>query len=380
MINALAESYRIVLSRPVRSLLTALGVCVSVSSIMLVAILGISVRVMLDERLEAIGKLLIVVRPQGMDQMTRAECKTLNADYTINQLTTGAAEAQSSLTEISYGPRRYTTTIDAATPSAFTIRRWQLSGGRFYRQADDSTAVVVLGSTPAQSLFPAGTAVGKTVRIMGSSFKVIGVLKPRGRDPLGRDHDDVAFIPLTTSFALFNRRDINVIILAAKDTESVTAATQRIEKLLPHTSVNSVQDMAELGVTMTYVLNLLTVALAGISLLVGGVGVMVTLLASVTERMWEIGLKTSVGATPAAIALETVAEAIWIVLAGGLAGLLLGGVLAWLLCGYLEWPTVVPLSLILLSLLLLFAVSLLVSVYPAWRGLSVPPIEALRCG
>jgi putative ABC transport system permease protein len=292
------------------------------------------------------------------------------------------------------------TTITGVTAAHQIVNNLALASGSFISddQISGANMVVVLGSNLAQDLFGNGQAVGQTVRIEGQVLRVIGVLAEKGSSGFGSSVDDQAFVPITVAQQrLFGARTpdgngwrVSSITVAAKNSDEINTIQAQISALLRerhHLTADGSEDdfqtlnMDALLSSLTTITNLLTTflaAIAGISLLVGGIGIMNIMLVSVTERTREIGLRKAVGARPRDILLQFVVEALVVSLAGGVIGLLLGSAIAAIvtLSGLLT--ATVTLNAVLLAVGFSLAVGLFFGIYPAQRAAQLNPIQALR--
>jgi putative ABC transport system permease protein len=386
-----------------RALLTALGVAVGTAATTVVAVLGHGARDLLDGHLESVGKNMIVIRPgaqtaEGYSARTPLipdDVRRLRDDSMLRQFTTGTAEAQATLGLVTAGSLQATTTVDGVHYDAFRIRRWTLEAGRFLTRHDETAAasVCVLGHTVREKLFPrlpANSILGRSVSVGPLRLKVVGVLKARGKDPLGRDHDDELFIPLSLSRTRITQSSsLTVIITVAKDGDAITAAAQRVRKLLRDrrqlrpgepldVDVTTVQEMASVGVTTLLTMNVLTIVLSAVALGVGGIGVAATMLATVGERTREIGLRCGLGALPHDIRTTVIAEALFLTGGGGTVGLTAGIVLGSGITQALGWPFTLCHIYMSCSIVALLIVGLLAGAYPALRASRLDPIKALR--
>jgi putative ABC transport system permease protein len=385
-----------------RSALTCLGIVIGIMAVIAMVVAGNGARASLDERLESVGKNLILVRPGGRsnagvvlsnDSFTQEEVNALKEDHVLKRLVTGIAENQGYLAIVSTPTLSHHTSITGGVPEVFAVRRWQLEFGRFYTQNDLNKAapVCLLGQTVRQKLFPhRPNPVGERIRVGNLRLEVIGVLRGKGRAPTGADPDDQVFVPLTTlQEKIANQKRIDIITILAVNQETTPAAVERIKKVLREKrrlkpgvddtfEVSSVQEMAELAVTVARIFNILVVVIASISLVVGGIGIMNIMLVSVTERTREIGIRMAVGATPSDIRNQFLIEAVVLSLLGGLLGIVLGITVAITVTRLAGWPTLMSPFYIALAFGVSAAVGVFFGLYPAAKAARLDPIEALR--
>jgi putative ABC transport system permease protein len=292
-----------------------------------------------------------------------------------------------------FGALNWPTTIYGVSPSYLDIRQWELSDGIPFSEDDvrASAKVCLIGQTVVANLFPNGeNPVGKIIRFNNLPFQVIGVLVAKGQSSFGQDQDDVILAPYTT----VQKRILATIyfrtIYASAINESASdAATDEITTILRKThrlrtsdeNDFQVRTMAELITALSSTSNLLTIlltAIAGISLVIGGIGIMNIMYVSVTERTREIGLRMSIGARGIDILMQFLIEAIMISITGGLIGVALGITAAKLITIFLSWPTLVSESSIILSFAVCAFTGVFFGYYPAQKASRLDPIEALR--
>src|SRR4051794_22983062 len=342
-----------------RSLLTSLGIVIGTGAVIAMVSAAGGAREKLDERLENVGKGLILIRPGSRTQHgTLADIKPLtneDAAYIRRNLrghVNGVAEVQVTVRLLSTRIRNHSTMVTGTAPDMRTVRGWVVEQGRFLTEEDNKkqAAVVVLGATVKQKLFPElSDPTGQTIRIDHMSFRVIGVTGPKGRSPIGGDQDDQVFIPtLTLQRKLTGTENLAMIITAVGQLSQIEKTKEAINRLLRDRrrvkpgqedyDVSSVQEMAELAVILTRTMQILTGAIASISLLVGGIGIMNIMLVSVTERTREIGVRMAIGATPADVLIQFLIEAVILSLLGGFVGVSLGVGAAVGLAYLAQWP------------------------------------------
>jgi putative ABC transport system permease protein len=391
----------------VRSLLTMLGVIIGVASVVALLALGGGASNAITSQIQAIGTNVLTVMPgspddQGPGQGGVAQTLTLadaEAVAGLNLPVVGVAPQFSSSAQIIAPAADTNANIVGTTSDYQTINSLTLTSGTFVEQSHvrSSAPVIVLGSNLATDLFGSGQALGQTVRVKGQSLRVVGVLAPKGGSAFG-SADDQAFVPISTAQQrLFGGRTpdgngyrVSSITLSVINTEDVDSVQTRIQSLLRErhrlpTDGSSddfnLLNQAEFLSTLSTITSLLTAflaAVAGISLLVGGIGIMNIMLVSVSERTREIGLRKAVGARGRDILLQFVVEALVLSLVGGLIGLLIGSIiaLAVTLSGIMSAP--VTLNAVLLAVGFSMAVGLFFGIYPAQRAARLNPIDALR--
>lgn len=383
-----------------RSALTSLGIVIGIGAVIALVAAGDGARCKLDERLESIGKTMILIRAGvRTDQGAIADYTPLTAAdadairRALGRRLTGVAEVQMSHRLATTRHGSWPVMVVGSTPEVRAIRHWEAAQGRFYT-ADDvkkQAAVCLLGQTVRERLFPGdANPVGQTVRIDKTQFRVIGIAAAKGRSATGADQDDQVFVPLTTlQQRLAGEAKVNLILAAARDENSLTEACAAITQTMRDRhrlkagepadfDVSSVQELAGLAVVVTGTMTGLSAVIASISLLVGGIGIMNIMLASVAERTREIGLRMATGATGGAILAQFLLEAATLALLGGLVGVLLGLLAAGGLARALGWPLVVRPAVIGVTCGVSASVGLFFGFYPAWKASRLDPIEALR--
>ncbi|HSA78359.1 MAG TPA: ABC transporter permease, partial [Nitrospirota bacterium] len=297
--------------------------------------------------------------------------------------------------QVVYGHLNWSTGITGTTPGMLIVRDWELSSGRPFTQQDvkSATKVCLLGQSVVDNLFGDQNPVGQMIRIKNVPFTVIGVLAPKGQSPPGQDQDDTILIPVTTAQKkLFGTQFpgmVRIIMVKAKSAEDLSSAEKQIAELLRQRhhigqkqdndfTVRNLTQIMQAAEQSSKVMTLLLGAIASVSLLVGGIGIMNIMLVSVTERTREIGIRMAIGAKTWDIRLQFIIEALTLSLIGGVMGIIIGVSTAVILSSVSGWPTVVsPLSIIMA-----FSFSGLIGIffgfYPAYKASLLNPIDALR--
>jgi putative ABC transport system permease protein len=264
--------------------------------------------------------------------------------------------------------------------------------GAFFTDSDVRTAarVIVIGQTIADNMFPGMDAVGQTLRVSNLPFRVVGVMVRKGQDQGGRDQDDIAFAPYTTvqKKVLGNMR-VQIAYVSAITEDATYTAQSQISELLRQRhkltsnepddfTVRNMTDVAEAANETSKTMTILLACIAGVSLLVGGIGIMNIMLVSVTERTREIGIRMAIGARSSAVRSQFLIESIVLSLTGGTVGILLGVALSLAIPAMLGWPTLVSMMAIVGSVIFSVAVGVFFGYYPARKAAALDPIEALR--
>jgi putative ABC transport system permease protein len=272
------------------------------------------------------------------------------------------------------------------------IRLWQIESGEFFTESDVKSAgrVAVLGKTVADNLFAGTDPIGQTLRVRNLPFRVIGVLAPKGQSQFGQDQDDTVLIPYTTAQKkLLTITHVPMAMVSAVSADATFTAERQITELLRQRhrlaaneendfTVRNLTDIAEAANASSSIMTNLLASIAGVSLLVGGIGIMNIMLVSVTERTREIGVRMAIGARSGVIRRQFLIESITISLVGGIIGVLLGVAASIGISSMLEWPTLVSPASIFISVIFSALVGVTFGYYPARKAAALDPIEALR--
>ena len=404
MISAmLSEAWAAMGANRLRTFLTMLGMVIGVGAVILMLAVGQGAQQKVESSIASMGSNLFIIlsgsTTSGGARMGGGAAPTLTvADaQAIEELSMVSAAAPTSpgTAQLVYGPNNWSTVINGSTPSYLVVRDWQLSAGAPFSDSDvrSATQVALLGQTVVQNLFGEDNPVGKTIRIKNSPYVVLGVLAAKGQSLDGRDQDDTVLVPVTTAQRkLFGTRiggTVRYIMAQAESAEAMPRVEKSINELLRQRhhiregadddfTVRNLTAMANTAAETTQVMSLMLGAIASISLLVGGIGIMNIMLVSVTERTREIGIRMAIGARGKDILLQFLLEAIIISIVGCMIGVLLGvgGSMAVQILSGLE--VVVTLSSIIMSFCVAAAVGIFFGWYPARKASMLKPIDALR--
>jgi putative ABC transport system permease protein len=402
ILNLIRIAFKALQRNKLRAFLTMLGVIIGVAAVIAMVAIGQGSKQSIQSQLSSMGSNMITILPAsnvtGGARLGGSTVNTLTLDD-VKALQKQAANisfispAATSSGQSIFGAFNWPTTIYGVSPSYLDIRQWELTDGIPFSEDDvrASAKVCLIGQTVVANLFPNGeNPIGKIIRFNNLPFQVIGVLVAKGQSSFGQDQDDVILAPYTT----VQKRILATIyfrtIYASAINESASdAATDEITTILRKThrlrtsdeNDFQVRTMAELITALSSTSNLLTIlltAIAGISLVIGGIGIMNIMYVSVTERTREIGLRMSIGARGIDILMQFLIEAIMISITGGLIGVALGITAAKLITIFLSWPTLVSESSIILSFAVCAFTGVFFGYYPAQKASRLDPIEALR--
>jgi putative ABC transport system permease protein len=337
--------------------------------------------------------LIMVMPPRGprtANRLTMTDIQRLRAESSYLSAITG--EVRISGTNVVGGDSYWSTTIYGVEPDYITIKDWPVKSGEFFSAKDLSSRSknAVLGTTVAAQLFPDQDPIGKYIRIGTTPFTVTGLLASKGANAMGADQDDAVYVPLDTALnRLMVDGRINSIEMSAVSEDLMTAAQSEVDNILreSHKLASGVDDdftllnqsqIIQTASQTAQTLTALLAAIAGVSLIVGGIGIMNIMLVSVTERTREIGIRMSVGARRKDILLQFLSESVFLSLLGGIIGILLALVVAYGLKRFLNTPTLVDPSVIAASVGFAAAVGIFFGFYPARKAANLYPIDALR--
>lgn len=387
-----------------RSALTMLGIIIGVGAVIAMLAVGTGASKQIAEQISSMGSNLLIILPGAttaggvrMGAGTQPTLTLTDADAIQKDCpaVSDVAPVLNGIAQVVYGHQNWSTGVVGTTPNMLIVRDWTLVSGRSFTPQDvkSATKVCLLGQTVVENLFGSMDPVGQTIRIQKIPFTVIGVLSPKGQSAMGQDQDDTICVPVTTAQKKLFGTDfpgmVRIIMVKAKSTEDLTQAETEIYDLLRQRhhigqkqdndfTVRNLTQMMQTAEQSTRVMTLLLGAIASVSLLVGGIGIMNIMLVSVTERTKEIGIRMSVGAKTWDIRLQFIIEALTLSLAGGIIGIIIGISGARILSILAGWSTIVS----YLSILLAFGFSGLVGIffgfYPAYKASLLNPIDALR--
>ena len=402
-IAMLAESWRAIIANRMRSFLTMLGMIIGVAAVVLMLAVGQGAQSAIDATISSMGSNLFIVlsgaTTSGGQRMGlgTAPTLTMNDAAALAELPniTAAAPVQPGTAATVYAGNNWSTSITGITPDYLSVRNWVVASGFAFTDADvrGAARVALVGKTVADNLFGDENPIGKTMRIKQSPFIVVGVLESKGQSLDGRDQDDVVIVPITTAQRkLFGSQfpgSVKFIMVQGSSAETMPAVEKEMNILLrarhriandadADFSVRNLSAIAETSASATRIMSYVLGAIASISLIVGGIGIMNIMLVSVTERTREIGIRIAIGARHRDILLQFLLEAITISLIGCLIGVALGVGGAWAVQKLAGFPVLVTPDIVLLAFSVAAGVGIFFGFYPARRAALMNPIDALR--
>ncbi len=404
LLSAAKVAYRALRANKMRSALTMLGMIIGVAAVIAMVAVGAGANERIAAQIASIGSNLILVIPGsttsgglrsgfgGTPTLTMGDAKAIGKELSSVRY---AAAASRSAAPVVYGNQNWSTIIMGVTPEFLSIREWDLSSGRSFgpEEVDSSAKVAVLGQTVSENLFGSESPVGKIVRIKKVPFTVIGILSEKGQSMQGQDQDDTVLVPITSAqkklVGTTHIGTVGSILVQAVDSDSIKQAETQVTELIRQRhrigrgqdddfSVRNLSEMLSVAEASTRVMSLLLGAIASVSLLVGGIGIMNIMLVSVTERTREIGIRMAVGAREKDILLQFLIEAVVLALTGGAVGIMAGVGGSKLISYFADWSTIVLPSAILMAFGFSAAVGIFFGFYPARKASRLDPIEALR--
>jgi putative ABC transport system permease protein len=397
-------AFRALARNKTRAALTMLGIIIGVSAVIVMVSIGQGAQATVQAQIESMGTNLLFVSAgaqnvggvrggagadSGSSQLTVEDLEAIRREVPSVALVAPVVNSRSQLVA---GNQNWSTQVQGVSEQFPEIRKWGVQSGAFFTDADvrGAARVVVIGQTIADSLFPGQDAVGQTVRVSNMPFRVVGVMARKGQDPQGRDQDDTAFAPFTSvQKKLLGSARVQVAYVSAVSQDATYTAQTQITDLLRQRhklaagarddfTVRNMSDVAEAANETNSVMTMLLGSIAGVSLLVGGIGIMNIMLVSVTERTREIGIRMAIGARSSAVRTQFLIESIVLSLTGGATGIVLGVLVSVGVPLLLGWPTLVSTASVVGSVLFSAGVGIFFGYYPARKAAALDPIDALR--
>lgn len=399
----IGEALRALRMNRLRTGLTMLGMIIGVAAVVLMLSIGQGAQTKINQSIETMGSNLFIVLPgatsSGGLSFGSGSVKTLtiNDSIAIAELPSIRATGPviSGTAQLNYSARNWSAMITGTTPDYFSVGNWEIEEGTIFSESDvrSATRVAVLGSVTAEKLFGSVNPIGKTMRSANRPFLVVGVLAAKGQSLSGRDQDDNVLIPITTSERQITGNQfpgsIRYMMVQGESADIMDEAEIEITQLLRQRhrisdgmendfTVRNLTAIADVATGTAKILSIVLGAIASISLVVGGIGIMNIMLVSVTERTREIGIRMAIGANRRAILLQFLLEAMMICFMGGMIGVILGITGAWIVSQVVDMLIVITLGMIVLAFAFASAVGIFFGFYPARKAASLKPVEALR--
>ena len=394
-------AFRALRRNKMRSVLTALGIIIGVAAVIAMVGIGNGAKAQVEAQIASLGQNIIIVSSGSTTASGirtgwggAGTLKLEDADAIRREVTgvTNVSEEVISTTQVAAGNQNWFTRIFGESAEYFDLKQWPLEEGAAFTPQDVRSAnkVCVIGRTTATEIFGNDNPIGQILRIKNVPFIITGILTSRGFTTQGIDQDDIVVMPFTSAMKRVlggtTLRNINVQV---GDAKQMTPAQQEIIALLRQRhnirpghdddfTVRTQQEIAEAATATTAVMTILLGSIAGVSLVVGGIGIMNIMLVSVTERTREIGTRLAVGAHGSDILMQFLIEAVSLSSVGGIIGIVFGIGASKLLSVYAQWPTLISISSIVVAFLFSAAVGIFFGFYPARKAAALDPIEALR--
>jgi putative ABC transport system permease protein len=403
---ALRSALRALAANTLRSILTMLGIIIGVAAVITMIAVGQGATNRVQEQMKGLGSNIMLVLPGGVttggvrlgaqtgQALTEDDALAIAKDIPEVQV---AAPSMRTGAQVVAGNSNWSTSVLGTTNDYMEAREWPLSSGRGFEAAEmqGSAKVAIIGQTTAQQLFGEADPMDQVVRVKKIPVTIIGVLEKKGQNSMGQDQDDIIIVPIST---YRNRiqggsggklKRIGVVSVKVKEGQSMKAAEEGIKELLRQRlkvqpgadepfSIRNLTEILQAQEASSRVMTMLLAAVAGISLIIGGIGIMNIMLVSVTERTREIGLRMAVGARGKDILAQFLIEAVTLSLIGGAIGVLIGAVATWAVGKFAGWEVSMTVASIVLSTVFSAVVGVFFGFYPARRASKLLPIQALR--
>lgn len=400
-INILKIAIKALNNNKLRCFLTMLGIIIGVASVITMLAIGQGSKDSIKAQISEMGSNMIMIHPGNMQRggvrQSSDDMQSLQvSDYEALAELSGVAAISPSVNsggQLVFGNNNYPSTIYGITPEYLDIRKLKVAEGTMFTEHDIKTAakVCILGKTVVDNLFPNGEdPIGRVVLFGSIPLTVIGVLESKGTNSMGMDQDDVVLAPYTTVMKRILAIDyIQGIFASAVDEAETEATIDEITAMLrlrhkikegadDDFDIRSQQELSEMMNSTSDMMTILLACIAGISLLVGGIGIMNIMYVSVTERTREIGLRMSIGARGIDILSQFLIEAVIISVTGGIIGILLGFLASWLVTVIVNWPVSIQMYSVVLSFVVCTVTGVFFGWYPARKASNLDPIEAIR--
>jgi putative ABC transport system permease protein len=399
--NLLKVALKSILKSRMRSLLTALGIIIGVAAVVVMVAIGDGAQAQVEQQISALGSNLIIIFPGSstsggvrlgagsINRFTMEDVKKIEDECTLIKAVTPIVRTGG---QVIGGVGNWSTQVQGVATNYLDVRDWPLASGDFFTDKDmvSRAKVAVLGQTVAKQLFPNDDPIGQQIRIRNVPFKVIGVLTAKGQSSFGTDQDDIILAPATTVLdRLVGGIYISYIMASAVSTDEIDAAQTQLTTVMREAhhiypgqdddfTVRNQSELADAATQTSKILTILLASVAGVSLIVGGIGIMNIMLVSVTERTREIGIRLSVGARTTDVMVQFLTEAIVLSLAGGLIGILISFGIIFILNNYTTMAAVIDPKIIVIAVGFAGIIGIFFGFYPAKKAANLNPIDALR--
>jgi len=406
LLTALLSALRALGTNWLRSMLTMLGIIIGVAAVITMIAIGGGAQQRVEEQIKSLGTNIMLVLPgaqttggvrlgaQTGQTLTEEDARAIAADVPEVQ---AAAPSLRTGAQVVAANANWSTSVMGTTPEYLEVRDWPLASGRSFEEAEQagSGKVVVLGQTVSQQLFGDDDPIDQVIRVRKVPLQVIGVLARKGQNSMGQDQDDVIIVPLSTyrnriqGMSAGRIKRVGAISVKVREGQSMQDASDKLRELLRQRhrlqsgadddfSIRNLTEMLQAQEESSRVMAMLLAAVAGVSLVVGGIGIMNIMLVSVTERTREIGLRMAVGARSRDILGQFLIEAVTLSLVGGAIGIVIGMAATWAIGSFAGWQVLLSAESILLAVGFSAAVGVFFGFYPAKRAAALLPIQALR--
>jgi len=406
VLPAMKIAFRALRTNKMRSALTMLGIIIGVGAVIAMVAVGSGATERIQQQIASIGSNVIMVQPGSITasglrlgagnavSLTIDDAKAIGRDCPSVQ---AVAPSSRSGAQVIYSNNNWATSIQGTTPDYLVIRDISIQSGASFTQQDvDSDAkVALLGQTVVDNLFNGADPIGQVIRIKQVPVTVVGTLVPKGQSPTGQDQDDLIILPITTAqkkiFGVNQARanSVGSLMVQARGPAYIMSAQEEMTSVLRQRhhlqqtqdndfTVRNLEELFRAQETSSHVMSILLAAIASVSLIVGGIGIMNIMLVSVTERTREIGLRQAVGAKTKDILTQFLVEAVTLSILGGIVGIVLGVIASKLISIFAQWSTLVSPAAIVMAFMFSGLVGVFFGFYPARKAALLDPIDALR--
>ncbi len=395
--NAFMLALRAIRRNMLRSALTVLGIVIGVAAVIIMVTLGAGATRQVTQSIASLGSNVLMIMPGhrgGPGTTSALPFRTADAQAVAREVrsVSDVAPIVNSSTIAVVGNESWSTSVTGTEVAFFTIRNWTIEAGRFFTESEARAgrAVCVIGATVRSRLFGTRDPVGQSIRLTKMSCDVVGLLAPKGQSTMGSDQDDTIIMPLrTVQRRITGKLDVNMIQVAARPDVSLQRAQREIRALMRarrHLRSGEeddfqIRDPTQITTMVTGTTQLLTTllsAVAAVSLLVGGIGIMNIMLVSVTERTREIGVRLAIGAMAHDVLTQFLVEAVVLSSFGGFLGIVLAMIASYVLAGMMGVPFVVDMKIVVIAFVFSALVGVIFGYFPARRASRLKPIDALR--